>query len=527
MNEQSNGSKPRFLVAEDNPGDARLIGYMLDEAFSSGCIVENVGRFEEVLNRLDQADFDGLLLDLELPDQSGIDNVHTVNQMYPDLPIVVLTGHEALELAIGSLQGGAQDYLSKNSVTPQILARSLHYSYERKSIENKLKIALDDAAIKNAQLERQSKIDPLTGLANRSHFRNVAQAVLDEALSQDMQVALLYFDLNEFKKVNDTYGHQIGDQLLQQVAMRLQVIVGDGDFLARVGGDEFVIVSRPLLRKREIYPLISRLRKQFEPDFYVGSHQLVVSTAIGVAFFPTASDLDLLVKHADFAMYEAKKHPNLSTLFYSNRLSEQYARLQKVESFLGAAVENHEFYSTFQPIVSVDDPSVVHLESLARWHSDELGDVRPDEFIPVSEGTPVINEITQAITEQLAQLHRMLTARGRRVHRMSINVSASQLSNPSFCQRFLQWLEANNLQPNHVCIELTERQIVDNMKQCKTQILALRHYDVEFSLDDFGSGMSSFQYLRTLPVDYLKIDGGLIQDIASDRVAREMVALAR
>ena len=513
-----------FLMAEDNPADAEVFSEMLSKAFDGAYSVVCVDRFEKIAEALDEGSFQALILDMDLPDRSGIDNVHQIGEQYPSLPIVVLTGNEDLDLAIDSLQSGAQDYLSKNKVTPDILARSLHYAKERKQIEQKLKDALEDSAYKNVQLEAQAKHDPLTGLANRAYFQDVAKRVLLRAQRKNLKVALLYFDLNEFKKINDTYGHMVGDDLLQQTSERLLEVVRESDFLARIGGDEFVIITDTLSDKREVYPLVKRIQNQFDLAFNVGPHQISVSSSIGIAFYPEADSLDLLIKQADCAMYEAKGDPNSSTCFYSEQIAAQYARSQKIESHLGPAIEKRELIAIFQPVINPTNDSEIHIEALARWHSKHLGDISPDEFIPIAENTPAINGITQAVTLKARELFQTVHGNGLSIDKISINVSAHQLASEHFCKLFLQWLEESNLPPNHVCLELTERQVVQNIKLCKTQFAFLRDKGVQIALDDFGSGFSSITHLLDLPFDILKLDRILISYIDQNSRNQALVA---
>ena len=189
-----------FLMAEDDPADVEVFSEMLHKAFDGQYSIVCVDRFDKISAALSSGSFHALILDMDLPDRSGVDNVYEIGKQFPQLPIVVLTGNEDLNLAIDSLQNGAQDYLSKNNISPEILARSVKYAKERKLIEQKLKDALEDAAYKNVQLEAQAKHDPLTGLANRSYFQDVAKRVLMRAQRKNLKVGLLYFDLNEFKK---------------------------------------------------------------------------------------------------------------------------------------------------------------------------------------------------------------------------------------------------------------------------------------------------------------------------------------
>ena len=326
------------------------------------------------------------------------------------------------------------------------------------------------------------------------------------------------------KKINDSFGHLTGDEILQRVSQRLENVVRDSDFLARIGGDEFVIITDAIENKEEVYPLVKRIQQQFEQAFNVGSHEITATCSIGVAYYPDAENLDLLIKHADCAMYEAKGNPNASTCFYSDQIAAQYARAQKLESFLGSAIEKKEIYSVFQPIIHVVDENEIHVEALARWHSDLLGDISPDEFIPIAESSPAINGVTHAITQRVQSLVEIVSNNGQSIDRISINVSAHQLACQNFSKQFLTWLKHVNISPNKICIELTERQVVQNIAQCKEQFLCLKNQGVQLALDDYGSGFSSVTHLLDLPFDILKLDRQLVSYIDKNSRNQALVA---
>lgn len=518
------GDNNVFLMAEDNPIDAELFSEMLNKAFDGMYSVICVDRFESIIDALNKGNFQALILDMDLPDRSGVENVHRLRKRFPTLPIVVLTGNEDLNIALDSLQNGAQDYLSKNNVTPEMLARSLHYARERQMIEQKLKCALEESAYKNLQLEAQSKHDPLTGLGNRTFFQDVGERVLLRAQRKNTRAALLYFDLNEFKKINDVLGHMAGDELLRQVSKRLKTVVRNTDFLARVGGDEFVIITDTLNDKEEVYPLVNRIKHLFDEDFTLGSHKVSMTVSIGVAFFPEASNFDLLVKHADCAMYEAKSTGTTSACFFSDTIEQQYARAQKIESLLRYGIEQQEITAHFQPVINIHNEKDIHVEALARWHNSELGFVRPDEFIPIAERSQAISGITKNVTLQSKLLFEQLAKRHNSSYRIAINVSANQLSHKNFCSSLLHWLDDFHLAPQNICIELTERQFVQNFDICKQQFEQIGNAGIQIALDDFGSGFSSVTHLIDLPFDVLKLDRVLIKDIDQNPRNQALVA---
>jgi len=270
--------------------------------------------------------------------------------------------------------------------------------------------------------------------------------------------------------------------------------------------------------------LVGRIQFEFDKLFDIAGSQLSVSTSIGIAYYPDADNLDLLIKQADRAMYEAKKDSRSSTCFFSAKIASQFARAQRIESSLADAIEKREIFSVFQPIVSTNDAEATDFEALARWQSHSLGFVGPDEFIPIAENTPAINGITRRILEDAQNLLTMLERKSLELGRFSINVSAAQLASDSFVDQLSDWLNQLRLSPEKICLELTERQIVQNIEQCKNQFSRLKSMGIQLSLDDFGSGFSSIAHLLELPFDILKLDRSLVSNIDENHRNQALVA---
>lgn len=513
-----------ILMVEDNPTDALLFSEMLHTAFDGQYSVICVDRFEKIDGALSERSYHALILDMDLPDRSGVDNVFQLGQLFPSLPIVVLTGNENLDQAITSLKYGAQEYLSKNKATPEVLGRSVHYAIERKLIELKLKQALDKIAHKNKQLVEQANHDSLTGLPNRSYFEDIAKRILLRAKRKKHKVGLLFFDLNGFKQINDTYGHYVGDKLLKQVSDRLKREIRDSDFLARIGGDEFVIITDLLENKQEVYPLINRIQNQFKIEFVIEGLKIQSECSIGVSFFPDAANLDTLIKHADFAMYEAKSDTDSYVCFYSEKLATQFQREQVISTLLGRASKNSELIAHFQPMICHHKQDEIHVEVLARWHSSPLGDVPPSEFIPVAEQSPTIDDITHAVTIHCGDFNKAIQDSGLNIDRLSFNVSTCQIIRQDFCELFLQWLHNYNLPPNVICLEVAESHALQNTERYQRQFEFLKESGIRIGLDDFGSGFSYITHLPDLPLDYLKLDRLLISDIDTNPRNQAIVA---
>ena len=510
---KSQEPEAHFLMAEDNPADIEFFKEMLASAVQGNYQVHCVDKFEKLEDILSNNQFEALILDMNLPDQSGIENIHRIVERYPSLPIIILTAQEDIDLALNSLHCGAQDYLTKNKVNPEILMRSLRYAKERKKIELELRDALTQAAIQNSQLETIAKYDNLTGLPNRAYFHDTANHVLERVKRSNKQCALLYVDLDNFKRVNDAFGHMFGDELLKRVAKRLSQVVRASDLLARLSGDEFVILTDILESPARVYPLVNRINDNLNEVFIIDEQEVITTPSIGVAYFPAARDIDELIRHADRAMYEAKRKLQTTTCFYTPKMAERYSRRQQIEREIPLGLEKDEFETWFQPIFFQAKPEIAHMEALMRWHSAILNWVSPGEFIPIAETSTLINSITELSIRDGAKVVRDLQEHKISIGHLAINICVMQLSNPAFCPILIRWLRNNDLSPEKICLEITERQIIQNADICATHIKNLRDFGIKFSLDDFGSGFSSITHLLDLPIDILKLDRKLIDHI--------------
>jgi len=512
MNIMNPTHKHVFLMAEDNPADEALVQELLSQAFGDKYQIVCVDRFEKIANALSQGKFEILILDLGLPDRSGVNNVAELGKQYPELPIVVLTGQDDLSTAVESLQYGAQDYLSKNKITSEMLSRSLHYARERKKIEGQLRQALEESAYRNTQLESQAKHDGLTGLPNRIYLYEAGNRSLFRAKRQKMDLALFFFDLDGFKKINDSYGHLVGDELLKQVAGRIQNEIRSSDLLVRLGGDEFVILTDVLHQRQEVYPLAQRVLQAFSQPFHIQNFDIPMSPSIGVSFYPESDTLELLLKNADCAMYEAKGNAEENICFFSDEVADHFSRVNQIEQLIGSALKNGEFSVVFQPLLNMKS-ALISLEALVRWTSPQLGIVPPDEFIPIAEHSPAINDITKFVVKESAKFLESINSGGFCIDEIAINVCASQLEHSSFGDLFLYWLQKYKLPANQVCLELTERQMLRQTEVCKALFLDYQKRGINIALDDFGTGFSSVTHLIGLEIDTLKVDRILISEI--------------
>ncbi len=515
-----------FLIAEDNPIDIEVVKSLLHEAYSGQFCLDSAGSLCDTKRMLAAKSYDALILDMNLSGHHCDVGIIEIIESYPEIPIVILTGETDPVVAIESLKVGAQDFLTKNSITPQVLARSLRYAQERKKIELALRNSVASIADRNAQLNSLAHTDHLTQLANRAHFETALEELVYKAQRSKLRFALLYIDLKNFKKVNDNFGHSIGDELLVQVANRLRKTVRSSDFLARVGGDEFVIFTDFLQSSTEIHKLLDRLTKVFEPVFLIESKEILAHPSIGVAFYPEAENVEILLKQADYAMYEGKElqGDNISVCFYTKEMENKYDRQLQLEAQLATAIEENEFSAHFQKVTSLKTDQALVFEALIRWDSKVLGSVSPAEFIPIFENSPVIDQLTKIVISQAKSLIVELSKHDKCVESIKINVAASQLCRSNFSEFFLDLLHQQDIQAETICIELTESQMVKNTQACWLQIERLRNAGIKVALDDFGTGFSSLQHLLEFSVDYLKLDISIIRDINKKSRNQALVA---
>ena len=300
----------RILLVEDNPGDARLMVEILADAGADQDELEHVDRISAAIKRLSEQKFDIVLLDLSLPDGSGLETVARICTADPQMPVIVLTGLEDDNLALAAVQAGAQDYLVKGQVDGPGITRSIRYAIQRKGLEERL--------------QYQATHDPLTGLPNRRLFQDRMAHAVERArrnlMGSDMkwEMAVVLLDLDDFKSVNDTLGHAQGDLLLQAVAERLQKTIRKADTLARMGGDEFTLILENLTGAEDVKHLAKKIKAAFADPFQIGDQLLEITASIGICLYPfDGGQAESLLKYADIAMYIAKRNRN-QVCFYSD-----------------------------------------------------------------------------------------------------------------------------------------------------------------------------------------------------------------
>jgi diguanylate cyclase (GGDEF)-like protein len=409
---------------------------------------------------------------------------------------------------------------------------ALYYGEPRAPTDPELRLIEDAAALAGIAIERartertlveHATRDALTGLWNR----RVLLDHLTRPGSQEAGAALLFIDVDRFKLINDTLGHQVGDRLLREVADRLRRVVREGDVLARLGGDEMALLAAGCPGRREAERLAGRVLREMEPPFELdgGLQQLPVS--IGIALADARTQGDALLPAADLAMYRSKAMGGGTYTVFDEELRQEAGRAFEVGTALPGVIARRELHLAFQPILALADRSVVSFEALVRWTHPVLGEIAPEEFIPVAEQRGDIVEIGRWVLERAcAQVAR---APGSALD-LAVNLSPRQLADPGFVEWVAGVLRGSGLAPRRLTLEITEGVLLEDASEVGPALEALRRLGVSLALDDFGTGYSSLAYLRRFPIDRLKIDrsfiGGLHRDPEADAITIAILGMA-
>jgi diguanylate cyclase (GGDEF)-like protein len=382
------------------------------------------------------------------------------------------------------------------------------------------RLALSDA------MAHQAWHDPLTGLANRSLFMDRLSTALDVQKRRSGRLAVLFCDLDGFKRINDLFGHAAGDDVLKKVGSRIRAAVRSEDTVARLGGDEFAVLLEKVEDSGEVSAACNRILSSLRDNLYVSGEEVSVTTTIGIALSEAGSSADALLSQADLAMYHAKSHGK--NRFETYRLSFGDERLQRIElvEALRRAVDEKDLSVVYQPVVDLRTSEVVGVEALVRWSRDGVP-VPPDLFIPTAEESGLIVGIGDIVLDIVTRDAPTMIAAAGRTLSIGVNVSAQQLQLDNFVGRVLSARAA--MGPVRLILEVTERDFVHNDPRTVDAMTTLARSDVQFAVDDFGVGFSSMNYLRRLPVRILKVDRSFLNNIEDDPKActlvRSMVVL--
>jgi diguanylate cyclase (GGDEF)-like protein/PAS domain S-box-containing protein len=364
---------------------------------------------------------------------------------------------------------------------------------------------------------RQANYDPLTGLPNRLMFADRLATALLRGRREKHCVGLLFIDLDGFKKVNDTLGHNAGDDLLKEIAVRLSACVRQDDTIARLGGDEFTVILPNIRGPGDTEIVAKKIIEHVREPINLSDNEVYVSASIGITLYPDdADDEETLIKHADTAMYEAKAAGRRTYKFFTADMNKAAQEKMALEMELRAAIENDEFDIRYQPIIDLKTGQITGTEALVRWHHPTRGFTSPDLFIPLAEEQGMIVGIGEWVFRQACTMARHWHDSGRDDLQMAINVSPRQCQEADFEEMVDSILAETGVQPSRITLEITESLFIEGAHESAVDALhGRRRKGTLLSLDDFGTGYSSLSYLKRFPVDVLKIDREFVNDVTT------------
>lgn len=427
-----------------------------------------------------------------------------------------------------------------------VFSRRLNQKYEEiKEQKEELVTLYEELAVTEGELFNQNKqlleynqdmkeneeklnylafFDVLTELPNRKMIINRLDILITLSMEKKMKFAMIFIDLDNFKRINDSMGHHAGDLLLQEVALRLKAAIHSDDMLGRLGGDEFALIIQRQLEEDEILEYLEKLRKEILKKFFIESTELTISASFGISVYPRDGDNSTdLLKCSDTAMYKVKEDGKNGVQFFNKEMKDRIFMRMELEKRLLASIENEELYLVYQPQYKSDTKKLRGFETLIRWNSPELGFVSPVTFIPVAEETKFINTMGRWIIKTACTKFKELQDKYHFNAVLSVNISAVQIMEPSFVQMIKKVLEETGVRPYNLEIEITESIFISSMEYVIGVLTELKEIGINIALDDFGTGYSSLSYLQLLPIDTLKIDKVFIDSIVGKGIDKHIV----
>ena len=531
--------QPKILVCDDD-ANVRMLTRRCLEADDME-VVEAASGPEAIELFLSERP-DLVFLDVEMPGMDGLEVCRRLRDMPQGeaIPIMIVTGSDDRQSIDDGYEAGATQYKTK-PVNWSLLGRDVQYMLRASNAFNRLKRQED-------RLRYLAYFDPLTNLPNRRSFTDQLARILKQARRRDSNAALLFIDLDNFKRINDSIGHGRGDKLLVEIARRLNSELREEDAIsymsdtedsehdgsteiARLGGDEFTVVLSDVENISNVESVARRILKGLSEPIPLQTHKPVVTPSIGIAIFPVdGADPDTLLRNADTAMYAAKAQGRSCYRFYNEKMNSMAVEHLKLEEELRDAIANDGMALFYQPQVDGRTGHIVSMEALIRWPHPQRGLLYPNSFIGVAERSGMIVDLGEWVMKEAARQSKAWEEENLGDFRISVNVSPLQFNQPNFVDTVQEFLNSSGMDPNKLEFELTESAIMTDAEINIERLSALKSLGISLAVDDFGTGYSSLNYLKQFPIDTLKIDQSFVSDISNpdgESIVDAIMALAQ
>ncbi|MDF1654294.1 MAG: EAL domain-containing protein [Coxiellaceae bacterium] len=509
-NENDTDILTKILIVDDNKNNILAMKTILDDL---PVTLYSAASGEEALTLALEHEFAVIYLDVQMPGMDGYEVIRCLSdkKSTANIPVVLVTALSNDQKSI--LKGyeyGAIDYLPK-PISPEILMAKTKIFINLYQQQIQLKAMVES-------LDRLCKIDELTRLSNRFQFNVYLEKMISTGNRHQRCFSLLLLDLDNFKLINDVHGHDMGDELLKQVAGRLANSLRISDHISRLGGDEFAMLISEVKHSYGINHFASKILTSLSEPFKINNQVLHTTASIGIATFPFANDtIQGLFKCADVALYRAKNKGKNSFQHFTDSLNKNYLRQSRIEHALLDAMNNNNIHLVYQPKYNMENREVIGVEALARWEHEELGNIPPIEFIRIAEETGHISELGDYLLllafKQFQQWNDSL--KNSSFH-LAINLSPYQFIDNNFLTNIKQMIKTYDINLNQVEFELTESVFKGNDYELENALNSLNDFGACISIDDFGTGYSSMSRLKQLPITVLKIDKSFISEVTSE-----------
>jgi len=510
----------RILIVDDELFVRNVLCNILSDKYI--CMVAESA--DEALKLIENNDFNLVLSDIDLGGMSGIEMVPLVHKTLPDAVVIMISGKQTIESAIEAMRVGAFDYIPKPFEIEQVelsVRKALNHQQllvEKRCYDNHLEEVIKQ---RTERINYLAFHDILTDLPNRALFEDrLTQSLVRH---NDKKTAVILFSIHRFKQLHETLGHEAGYAIIKNVAERLKTFIGENATVAKFESDEFAMLINNVKGAENIVQIINDINKTFDFPVEIDDREIFTGLDIGISMFPDDADNAAdLMKDAGVALSRAVEHSGTNYEFYKTEMNCKALGRLELENNLRRAIEREELRVYYQPKIDTTSKQIVGMEALVRWQHPELGFISPAEFIPLAEETGIIVPLGEWVLRTACDQTKIWNEKGFPLN-VSVNLSPEQFQQKGLAEMVMNVIEENSLDPSQIELEITETSIMKDADYVVKVLGELRSKGIKISIDDFGIGYSSFGYLKSLPIDSLKIDKSFIQDITTDPDAAALV----
>jgi diguanylate cyclase (GGDEF)-like protein len=508
----------RILIVDDTRANLVALQVLLKPVEAEVLIAES-GQQALLLAAENKENIALVLLDVLMPVMDGFEVARLLNENENtrSIPIIFITADQDDAHVEEAYLSGAVDYIQK-PIRKIALISKVRVFLDLWLLRHGLELEVEQRRVAEHRVEHLATHDPLTNLPNRRGLYEELNELIYRSRRYKYSSAVIYVDLDGFKHVNDHFGHEAGDRLLTQVATNFKAIVRQTDSVARIGGDEFIVLITDIDGETSLITKIESLLNEASRPLQFNRHQITTGASIGIALYPDhGDDAETLLHHADQAMYQAKQQGKNTFRFFTEDINAKAHRQRELQDNLRKALPNNEFTVFFQPIVDARSGQVVSAEALLRWYNVNLGEVFPDEFIPAAESAGLIAELGCWVLKEAIATGAHWQQRFGIELRIAVNASSIQFRNNLLFDTIKEQIDNHSWNPDLLEVEITEGLLLDDSPEVNTYIDAISNCGVRLSVDDFGTGFSALSYLKNYPLSTVKIDRSFIMDLPGDK----------